>query len=61
MRMRHQIAAVHRLHQQYRPAFGDTDVCSHCTPGMDLVYWPCPTIQALDDVGAASGKSGEPE
>lgn len=38
-----------RLHQQYRPAFGDRDVCSHCTVGMDLAYWPCPTIQAIND------------
>jgi hypothetical protein len=44
-----QVAAVRRLHDQYRPAFGDKDVCAHCTRGMDLVYWPCPTIQALND------------
>lgn len=47
--LRRQVAAVRRLHQQYRPAFEHpTDVCSHCTRGMDLVDWPCPTIQALD-------------
>lgn len=45
---RMRIAAVRRLHQQYRPAFDHPDVCSHCTRGMDLVNWPCPTIQALD-------------
>lgn len=45
---RRQIAAIRRLHQQYRPAFGTADVCSHCTRGMDLVEWPCQTIQALD-------------
>jgi hypothetical protein len=50
--MRRQIAAIRRLHDQYRPAFGDKDVCAHCTRGMDLVYWPCPTIQALNDGGA---------
>jgi hypothetical protein len=48
--LRRQVGAVRRLHQQYRPAFEHpTDVCSHCTRGMMLVDWPCPTIQALDD------------
>ena len=42
------IQAVRRLHPQYRPAFGDRDVCAHCTQGMLLVYWPCPTIQIID-------------
>lgn len=46
------LAAVRRLHQQYRPAFGDRDVCAHCTQGMLLVYWPCPTIQIIDGLTA---------
>lgn len=51
--VRRQLGAVRRLHQQYRPAFGDSDVCGHCTRGMDLVYWPCPTIQAIEAAAAA--------
>lgn len=61
------VARVRRLHDQYRsPWIDDYDVCSHCTRGMDLVRWPCPTIQALNeamfpaDGAAAGGGAGNP-
>lgn len=46
--LRRRVGVIRRLHQQYRPAFDHPDVCSHCTRGMDLVDWPCPTIEAVD-------------
>lgn len=54
--LRRQVGAVRRLHQQYRPAFEHPDVCAHCTRGMDLVDWPCPTIQALDSMTSSTEK-----
>lgn len=60
--LRRKVGAVRRLHQQYRPAFDHPDVCAHCTRGMDLVDWPCPTIQALlDEVHPATLNPGDPK
>jgi hypothetical protein len=42
------LAAVRRLHQQYRTAWSERDVCAHCTTGMNFVFWPCPTMQIID-------------
>lgn len=43
------LARVRRVHFQYRTAWTDAfDTCAGCNRGMDLVPWPCPTIQALD-------------
>lgn len=43
------IARLRALHERYRTPWTDEyDICPHCTKDMDLVPFPCPTIQALN-------------
>lgn len=48
--------AVRRLHRPYR-GVSDKDSCEHCNRfGGYEVFYPCPTIQALDGEEAARGQ-----